>query len=231
MKEEFDKEVNEEYSQLTEQEKDAMFKRQKKISFIVLMVLSLIYVAAVIYLIISVTNNLKKDDLILGVGVSVFVFIFICSVWVVYLCFFCRKKTIEKNKEMIIKNILKNRRININEKSSINGKKIKKAKIIDAYTEYSDKLHAILDYQEIIQYRMYKFLVTFEDGSTGIYTTEEGEKLYNKLIVYVEKEDELSRDTGNKSSAEEILKYKQLLDEGVITQEEYERKKQKLLDE
>lgn len=112
----------------------------------------------------------------------------------------------------------------------IDGKKIKTVQIVDSYTTYSDKLHAVLNYQEIIQHRVYKFLVTFEDDTTSLYTTEEGTNVYNKLIVHINKKiSKTGTSSSPKSSADELAKYKNLLDDGAITQEEYEQKKKELL--
>lgn len=45
----------------------------------------------------------------------------------------------------------------------------------------------------------------------------------------MQKEKNVIHNTSISSNADEILKFKKLLDEGIITQEEFERKKQELL--
>lgn len=120
----------------------------------------------------------------------------------------------------------------LNEMQSIKGKKIEYTKILDSYTEYTDKLHGFLNYQEIIQHRMYKFLVIFEDGSRDVVTVEEGKKDYNKLMMYLKEEMMVKESTVSQLSvSEEIIKYKQLLDSGAITEEEYNKLKGKLFKE
>ena len=89
----------------------------------------------------------------------------------------------------------------------------------------------ILSHAFFIQNRIYKFLVTYEDNSTEIFTAEEGTKLYNKLILYIDKGGNSQPVVSKRSSADEILKYKNLLDAGAITPEEYDQKKKKLLEE
>ena len=118
----------------------------------------------------------------------------------------------------------------LEEMQTIDGKIIQYTKIIDSYTEYTDKLHAFLNYQEVIQHRMYKFLVIFDDNTQDIYTAEEGTKVYNKLVLHLKQETSGTPQQENRiSSADEILKYKRLLDEGIITQEEFNKKKEELL--
>ena len=79
-----------------------------------------------------------------------------------------------------------NKLLIIEDSKQINGKYIKAVKIIDSYTEMSDKLHGFLNYQEIIQTRVYKFKVVFDDGSSTIYTEKENSKIYIKLIGAIE---------------------------------------------
>lgn len=55
----------------------------------------------------------------------------------------------------------------------------------------------------------------------------QSEKIYNYIIKRISE----SKNTqiNNVSNADEIIKFKNLLDEGIITQEEFEKKKQELL--
>lgn len=94
----------------------------------------------------------------------------------------------------------------------------------------SDKLHAILNYQEIIQTRVYKFKVDYKDGTSNIVTATENSEEYNVLMPLVNKNLDTQAPTmPDKSNIEKIREYKQLLDDGIITQEEFEEKKRELL--
>lgn len=107
---------------------------------------------------------------------------------------------------------------------------ITRVAILDSYTEMSDKLHAILNYQEIIQTRVYKFKVDYKDGTSNIVTATENSEEYNVLMPLVNKNiDTQVPTTQEKSNIEKIREYKQLLDDGIITQEEFETKKKELL--
>lgn len=230
MQVEFDNDIEEKYKALSEQEKEEIFKEHIKTSILIFLLESIVFIIGGIYLLIGGLRTSNSICIVL----SIFI---LCSgifLWVYFIYSF-RGKNASKNKEIIIKRILKRSRNvqqrYINEMNSIRGREIKKAKIIDSYTEYSDKLHAVLNYQEIIQHRIYKFLVTYVDNSTEILSVEEESELYNKLILYIDKEEEPKYVIEKQSVADEILKYKQLLDAGAINQEEYEKKKKKLLDD
>lgn len=60
---------------------------------------------------------------------------------------------------------------------------------------------------------------------------KESEKMYNLIMQKIEEcknTDKIGK-SNNISTADEIMKFKNLLDEGIITQEEFEKKKQELL--
>ena len=105
---------------------------------------------------------------------------------------------------------------------------IKSVIILDSYTEFSDKLHAVLNYQEIIQTRVYKFKVDYNDGTSKIVTAAEGSEEYSVLMPCVKSAVE-SQTKSTDNSIEKIKEYKRLLDEGIITQEEFETKKKEIL--
>lgn len=134
--------------------------------------------------------------------------------------------------KQLIKIIKEEERIQqeIIDSKQIDGRYIKHVKIIDSYTMVTDKLHPFLNFQEVIQHRYYKFQVVFEDESSKIYEEEEGSTNYNKLIKWVGKD--LPQESGQKSetAADEIRKFKALLDEGIISIEEFEKKKHDLLE-
>lgn len=107
--------------------------------------------------------------------------------------------------------------------------KIKSVSILDSYTEYSDKLHAVLNYQEIIQTRVYKFKVDYIDGNSKVITAAENSEEYNLLVPYINKNAEIEINSQNNDNIAKLREYKQLLDDGIITQEEFETKKKELL--
>ncbi len=53
------------------------------------------------------------------------------------------------------------------------------------------------------------------------------EEIYKYILQKISENKDV--EITNNSSADEIMKFKQLLDDGIITQEEFERKKQELL--
>lgn len=148
-------------------------------------------------------------------------------------------KKIKSDKELYIRkikrDILKEQEIKQKEQEEreaakhIDGKEIKSVVLIDSYTELSDKLHAFLNYQEIIQTRIYKFKVFFVDNTSKVYTTEENSKLYNKLIKFINNNENQNVTTVNLDLTEELRKYKSLLDDNIITEEEFNKKKSELL--
>ncbi len=107
--------------------------------------------------------------------------------------------------------------------------KIVNVSILDSYTEYSDKLHAVLNFQEIIQTRIYKFKVNYIDGNSKIVTAAENSEEYNLLVPYINKTATAETSSQNNDNIAKLREYKQLLDDGIITPEEFETKKKELL--
>lgn len=213
--------------------------RDKKISFIVACIISgFVFLSGIVVLIVGACLNWsggsKSGYLGLCIGCMVFgIIILLVTIrqinpkmfkWSAkeWVTFEEKKKLEEVNKDV------QKAKDTIDYFKQIDGKEIKSVFVVDTYTEYSDKLHAILNYQEIIQTRMYKFLVTFEDGSSKFYTEKEGSKKYNILIQHVNFESS-SNESPMISNADELRKFKELLDEGVISQEEFDKKKNELL--
>lgn len=58
---------------------------------------------------------------------------------------------------------------------------------------------------------------------------EQLDEMYNKILAAIKKSGEKDVNANNLSSADEIKKFKDLLDSGVITQEEFNAKKKQLL--
>ena len=104
-------------------------------------------------------------------------------------------------------------------------KTIKEVVLLDARTVVTDKLHAVLNWQEIKQTRVYSFKITYEDNTEQILNVEEGSKDYLFLISKVKQPSVKEQ----KSNTEKIREYKKLLDDGIITQEDFDKKKNELL--
>ena len=58
---------------------------------------------------------------------------------------------------------------------------------------------------------------------------KQSEELYNYILQRISECKLVSANSASISSADEILKFKKLLDQGIITQEEFEKKKKELL--
>lgn len=119
--------------------------------------------------------------------------------------------------------------LNKNVHYRLQTERIKSVTILDSYTEISDKLHAVLNYQEIIQTRMYKFNVVYNDGSSKVITAAENSEEYAVLMPLVGEKPTGTATQTSSDNIELLREYKKLLDEGVITQEEFDAKKKKLL--
>lgn len=132
---------------------------------------------------------------------------------------------LETQKEIKIREEYKQLQKNVNYRLSVD--KIKAVTVLDAYTEVTDKLHAVLNYQEIIQTRVYKFKVDYIDGTSKVITANENSEEYNVLITRVT--NPANEDKPSTNNIEKLREYKKLLDEGIITQEEFEAKKKELL--
>ena len=196
----------------------------------------------------AVNIAVQNESLKTKLGISI-IFVTCCIISLVYsLINFRKLKRITDIKDWALINLETEIKEELEEKAKIqaeldeqdpnkiDGKLIKKVILIDSYTEYTDKLHAFLNFQEIIQTRYYKFNVTFMDNSSSIYTVKEDSKDYNKLIFFLnndlgENNIKTSNNTQpkNSSAADEIRKYKELMDEGIISKEEFEDKKKELL--
>ena len=107
--------------------------------------------------------------------------------------------------------------------------KIIRVIILDSYTEVTDKLHAILNYQEIIQTRCYKFRVDYQNGNTDIITEKEGTERCAILLKLADNQMNINNEKFE-DKTEELRKYKKLLDDKIITEEEFEKKKKQILD-
>lgn len=229
-------EVEKRFLNLTNEQKNALLKSNKKRSLyanvVVIVWFSLL---CFLFLFLSTITQTKNDKLLFIIlGITSFVTGgAICT----YLILSERKISDEKKikKELKVSIKRENNKIKhdnfvkqINKELFIDDDIINVA-IIDAYTEVSDKLHAILDFQEIIQTRYYKFKVDYKDGSSKIVTEQEGTTKCNNLLnlVNTNPNNTIKQQV---DQTEELRKYKNLMDDGVITKEEFEQKKKQLLD-
>lgn len=169
-----DKHAEQEYQNMPENEIAESVKKirlENTIVFVVRLILSaLILIISVYFFTLDVATYFIS--LVFGC-----IFSIVCAVFSikVYL-----KKFRSSDKELIKEKIMK-RYI---EDYIFDGKIIKSTEIIDSYTEWSNKLHGFLNYNEIIQTRICKFFVTFDDETTGVYDIKENSKEYAFLIKH-----------------------------------------------
>lgn len=222
-------EVEKRFLNLTNDQKNALLKSNKKRSLYANVVVIVWFsFLCFLFLFLSTITQAKNDKLLFVIlGITSFVTGgAICT----YLILSERKiSDEEKIKKELKENIKReNNTKQINKELFIDDNIINVA-IIDAYTEISDKLHAILDFQEIIQTRYYKFKVDYKDGSSKIVTEQEGTTKCNNLLnlVNTNPNNTIKQQV---DQTEELRKYKNLMDDGVITKEEFEQKKKQLLD-
>ena len=227
------KEIDKRYATIDEEEKEKLIikdiKTNRLINFIITPILSVF--ASLLYILAIIDESVRMISLIFAVLLSVFTVAF-CFV------FIKRNKVddetrIQRQLKYIIQQETKiketEEKLHLLEKENARiYEDISNVTILDAFTEVTDKLHSILNYQEIIQIRYYKFKVDYKDGSSKIITEKEGTVQCNNLLKLVNKKSNFDNNLQT-DSTDEIRKYKRLLDDGIITQEEFEQKKKQLL--
>lgn len=236
----FDENIESIYSTLTNEQKMEYKSKEDKFnkSFLVIgitlaIIAFVIIIGGFIWCIID-----KQFALLAFVGIFGLLCTFLC-IWIIKSSFFGLKSTddvkiktrierLEKQKQFKKEQEEKQRLNELNKSVyyRLNFENIKNVTILDSYTEVSDKLHAFLNYQEIIQTRMYKFKVDYKDGTSQVITAAESSEEYSVLIPLVNKMPNMAQE---KSNVEKLREYKQLLDDGIITQEDFEKKKKELL--
>lgn len=236
MKENIDDLVKSKLSVHTEDElnqlgKDYRKKQRKQQTFNLIILTLIIFISFIIFV------KIKNITFLICLAFLLICFVLPFCVVTIYNLNDINK--IKSDKELYIRkikrDILKEQEIKQKEQEEreaakhIDGKEIKSVLLIDSYTELSDKLHAFLNYQEIIQTRIYKFKVFFMDNTSKVYTTEENSKLYNKLIKFLNNNENQNVTSVNLDPTEELRKYKSLLDDNIITEEEFNKKKSELL--
>ncbi len=221
-KKEIEDEIKNRYKHAISDEiiKSKYIKKDKSIHIAYIISYAFILTLFVLICVLGIFEATEKSAKLALLFLAVVLFMLDILIFIILLK--ANKKT---DNERILRQIKNEVQIEISKnKYIINIEKIKSVSIIDSYTKMSDKLHAILNYQEIIQTRYYKFKIVYKDGTSQIITTEENSSLYNKLIVLTD-----SKENHEIDVSEELKKYKQLLDEGIITQEEYNMKKKEIL--
>jgi len=208
-------------------------KIKKKTNYILYLIFGTIFSCISLFMICAylISNEFSAGAIIYGILLLVVAVVLFIIGFVMY-----GPKKINKNTDEYWAKIVLKERLNDEidyvlekEKDSMyEGKKIKYTLIIDSYTEYSDKLHAFLNYQEIIQTRYYKFKVVLEDDTSVIVDVKEDSEDYIKFMKYLNDDEEIIK-IKNIDTTEEIRKYKKLYDDGIITKEEFENKKKDLL--
>ncbi len=231
--------IEETFNCLNEQEKQQYLQKYNKLNktfFIISLIMLPILVAVTVYI---TFLFISSDD-----PYYIFALLILCVLYSIefFILLVPSIKALKLNDTEKVKQyieILEKRKVNAletknNLKLKFLGKydtsNVKSVIILDSYTEMSDKLHAVLNYQEIIQTRYYKFRVNYFDGSSKIITAKESSPEYNALIGFVGQTDNCNMPSvQNIDKADLILKYKKLLDEGIITQEEFDKMKKELL--
>lgn len=227
------------YTSLSNEQKQEYKCKEDKMnkSFIVIgIILALILVATIIGL--SIYLILEKDYYAMAFSIGICLILSVMPICVIKSSYKGLKaaddikiKTqidrLEKQKQY--KAAEKEKQLQKNPYYRLAVDKIVKVAILDSYTEYSDKLHAVLNYQEIIQTRVYKFKVDYMDGNSKVVTAVENSEEYNLLVPYINKTTEAETGSSNNDNFTKLREYKQLLDDGIITQEEFEAKKKELL--
>ncbi len=235
----FDKKIEKIYSSLTEEEKSKYIEKQNKLNkgcFTFGIILCII--AVVILATFTIWLIIEKDYTMLIFADIITVALIIFGIGFTKSC----HNGLVANDEIKVKNQIKRMETQkaYKEKQKetalfrsasyrLSVDKIKSISILDSYTEYSDKLHAVWNYQEIIQTRVYKFKVDYIDGTSKVVTAAENSEEYNLLIPYVNKTTDTETNSSNRDNIAKLREYKQLLDDGIITQEEFDEKKKELL--
>ncbi len=162
------------YQKMSEEEVSSEAKKIRKesvIVFIVRIILSLFILSMGIYCFVN-----KVDGCFLVLFFDAILSI-ICAILSVKSCL----KRVRKSDKELVKEGIEKKYI---EENVFDGRIIKSAQIIDSYTEWSNKLHGFLNYNEIIQTRFCKFYVTYDDMSTEIYDIKENSKEYAFLMKH-----------------------------------------------
>lgn len=223
----YKEEIEKRYEILNNEDKEKLIKQDKKSFIIINSVLTSFFslLTLIFVVLIFVVNSNEDKYLFLGFSIVMALFGVIS--------YFTIKKISKKTDEQRIRRQLKNQILNEQNISSYGNsfecfkENIINVVILDSFTEYTDKLHAVLNYQEIIQTRYYKFKIEYKNGNSEIITEKEGTVKCNNLLKLVNIKTDKSEKQLDK--AEELREYKKLLDDGVISEEDYEAKKKQIL--
>lgn len=238
----FNKNIEKIFSSLSDEEKAEYVTKENNYYKKVYIVSILLTIISVIAIIGAIALAVITKNYGYFVAAGLFVVLGIIFVW----CFVNSAKTLKLTNDTKVKTCIERlekqkqykqqeeqkrieNELNKNVHYRLQTEKIKSVTILDSYTEISDKLHAVLNYQEIIQTRMYKFNVVYNDGSSKVITAAENSEEYAVLMPLVGKETAETSEQPSTNNIEQLREYKKLLDEGIITQEEFDAKKKELL--
>ncbi len=235
----FDPNVEKIYLSLSDEEKQQYKKKQNGLNvfFLVTGILLILLFAAVE----GVMIYLIGKDYVYSIFTGIVLLLGVCIIanWIIKPCVIGLKANDETTIKMHIERRERQKALrampqveklqkDISDKSDkLSAENIKWVTILDSYTEVSDKLHALMNYQEIIQTRVYKFKVEYNDGTSKIVTAAEGSEEYSILMPRVRSAAELQGEPID--HIQKLREYKRLLDDGIITQEEFEAKKKEIL--
>ena len=221
-------EVEKRFLKLNDEEKELIIKKDKKKFLTINIILSItIGILVLIGLIMVIVQKAKNEKLFCGIF-SIFIFV-IGGAGCVISILQEKKMTDEKRiKRQLAITIRQENAIQQSNERLFSDDNIVNVTLIDSYTEVTDKLHAIFNYQEIIQTRYYKFKVDYKDGHSNIVTEKEGTANCISLMKLINRDPKVENNS-QINSAEEIRRYKKLLDDGIISEEEFEQKKKQLL--
>ncbi len=236
----FDENVQSIYSTLSNEQKEEYARKEESMNkgfFIIGIVLTIIVIVLAVG--ISVGLAVAGEASVIPLILVIFAAFLIVAIYMIV----SSKKALNATDEIKIKTFIKRlekqkqynqqeleKQLQKNVYYRLSVENIKNVTILDSYTELSDKLHAFFNYKEIIQTRVYKFNVDYKDGNSRIITAAENSEEYNVLMPLVNKSADIQTPTiQEKSDIEKIREYKQLLDDGIITKEEFDAKKKELL--
>lgn len=172
--------IEERIALLTEDEKNVLIekdKKQDKTEYKIFLVSTILIILLLIVLLFA-----TKEYLVFSI-VIVFP---VCLLLLLIFGFpkYCKGKKDEKRLFNQVRQLLsKGTESNKQQSSIINFNDIATVILMDSFTEVSDKLHPVLNYQEIIQTRIYVFKISYKNGTNAIVKMNENDSNCEKLLL------------------------------------------------